>query len=282
MSNQATHLISIIIAVFNGAKTLQQCIDSVSQQTYLNKQLIIIDGCSTDGTLELLKTNSEHISYWISEPDQGIYNAWNKALVQVKGEWICFLGADDFFWNTQVLAQMAERLTTIPPTIRVVYGQVMLLNKEGDPIYSIGEPWEKVKESFQQMMTIPHPSTMHRASLFEQYGGFDESFHIAGDYELLLRELKTKDAVFISDIIMTGMRQGGMSSTPRNILLSLQEIRRAQRLHGQHFAGRLWLMAMARSYIRLFLWHLLGEKLTRKVLDVGRAIMGLPSFWTKT
>ena len=282
MNSEYTPLITIIIAVFNGAETLQQCIDSVTQQTYLKKELIIIDGGSNDGTVELLAANNKHISYWISEPDKGIYNAWNKALVQVKGEWICFLGADDFFWNNQVLAQMAEHLIKIPSSIRVVYGQVMLLNKDEDIIYSVGKPWEHIKKSFLHGMAIPHPSTMHRASLFEQHGIFDESFYIAADYEFLLRELKTKDAFFIANIITTGMRQGGISSTPENILLSVREVRRAQRIHGQRIPSLGWLMAITRSYIRLFLWYLLGETLARKALDLGRRIMGLTPFWTKT
>ena len=97
MKNKSLPLITIIIAVFNGAKTLQQCIDSVAQQSYPNKELIIIDGGSKDGTLDLLKANSEKIDYWVSETDNGIYNAWNKGLAQANGDWICFLGADDFF-----------------------------------------------------------------------------------------------------------------------------------------------------------------------------------------
>lgn len=281
MSHQPP-LISIIIAVFNGAKTLQQCIDSIAGQTYSNKELIIIDGGSNDGTVELLAANNKHINYWISEPDKGIYNAWNKALAQVKGEWICFLGADDFFWNNQVLEQMAEQLIIMPPNIRVVYGKVMLLNKAGENIYSVGKSWQQVKKSFPHFMSIPHPATMHHCSLFEQHGLFDESFHIAADYEFLLRELKTKDAVFIADIITAGMRQGGISNTPENILLAMREIRRAQQIHGQRFPNRVWLMAMIRAYIRSFLWLLLGEKMTRKIFDLGRHFMGLPPYWTKT
>jgi glycosyltransferase involved in cell wall biosynthesis len=282
MNSEYIPLISIIVVVFNGGKTLQQCIDSISQQTCLNKELIIIDGGSKDNTVELLKANSQYINYWVSEPDKGIYNAWNKALLQAKGEWICFLGADDYFWNNQVLAQMAEHLIKIPSSIQVVYGKVMLVNEDGENIYSVGEPWEKVKKSFTKTMSIPHPGTMHRHCLFEQHGLFDESFYIAGDYEFLLRELKTRDAVFIPDIITTSMRQGGISSTPDNILLAMREIRRSQCIHGQRFPNRIWLIAMARVSIRLFLWRLLGETMARKTLDLGRSIMGLPPFWTKT
>ncbi|MGZ4970754.1 MAG: glycosyltransferase family 2 protein, partial [Methylobacter sp.] len=167
MKQKDAPLISIIIAVFNCAKTLQQCIDSVAQQTYANKELIIIDGGSKDGTVDVLESNGDKLGYWLSEPDNGIYNAWNKGLSQAKGEWICFLGADDFFWDAQVLERMAAQLATVPADIRVAYGQIMLLNNDGKNLYPIGEPWQGVKERFKQVMSIPHPGLMHRRGLFE-------------------------------------------------------------------------------------------------------------------
>ena len=283
MNQAPAPLISIIVAEFNGRATLQQCIDSVAQQTYPNKELIIIDGGSTDGTVELLRANSERISYWISEPDRGIYSAWNKGLAQAKGEWICFLGADDYFWDAHALAQMSEQLEKLPLSVQVAYGQIMLVNADGMVIHPFGEPWENVSERFKQVMSIPHQGTMHRRSLFELHGKFDESFRIAGDYELLLRELKSADARFIPGIIIAAMRQGGgISSDPGNSLVVLRESRRAQRKNGLRLPGRLWLMAAVRLYLRLLLWKILGERLARKALDLGRRVMGLPPFWTKT
>ena len=282
MTEHPNALITIIIAVFNGAKTLQQCIDSVAQQSYPNKQLIIIDGGSTDGTVELLQANDQSISYWVSEPDAGIYNAWNKGLKQANGEWICFLGADDYFWDDQVLASMSRLLVKLPVNIRVAYSQIMLLSENGQELYLSGEPWQKVKQRFKQLMSIPHPGTMHRRDLFEQHGYFDESFRIAGDYELLLRDLKTADAEFIPDLVTVGMLQGGISSNPKNTLLQLHEVRRAQQKHGLKMPSIKWLMAVLRVYIRLFLWRVIGEKATLKALDSGRRIMGLPPHWTRT
>jgi glycosyltransferase involved in cell wall biosynthesis len=282
MTEHPNALITIIIAVFNGAKTLQQCIDSVVQQSYPNKQLIIIDGGSTDGTVELLQANDQSISYWVSEPDAGIYNAWNKGLKQANGEWICFLGADDYFWDDQVLASMSKFLVKLQVNIRVAYSQIMLLSENGQDLYLSGEPWQKVKQRFKELMSIPHPGTMHRRDLFEQHGYFDESFRIAGDYELLLRDLKTADAEFIPDLVTVGMLQGGISSNPKNTLLQLHEVRRAQQKHGLKMPSIKWLMAVLRVYIRLFLWRVIGEKATLKALDSGRRIMGLPPHWTRT
>jgi glycosyltransferase involved in cell wall biosynthesis len=282
MSDQLSPKITVVIAVYNGAQTLQQCIDSFIRQTYANKELIIIDGASTDGSIEIIKKNQKDINCWVSEPDKGIYNAWNKGLEKVNGEWVCFLGADDFFWDNHVFERMSKQLVKLPVDIRVAYGQVMLLNINAEPLYLVGETWDKSKKRFKQKMSLPHQGVMHRRSLFDMHGKFDESFRIVGDYELLLRELKTGDAAFISDIILTGMRQGGISSNPKQSLTILWEVRFAQRKHGQMLPGWIWLIALARVYIRLLLWKVLGEKLTRKALDVGRRIMGLPAYWTKT
>jgi len=282
MDSESAPLISIIIAVFNGAKTLQQCIDSVILQTYPNKELIILDGGSQDGTVEILIKNSGKINYWISEPDRGIYNAFNKGLAQAKGDWICFLGADDYFWDLNVLERMAEQLMKLSSSIRVAYGQIMIVNRHGKSLYLVGEHWQNLKKRFMQYMRIPHQGVMHRRNLFELHGKFDESFRIAGDYELLLRELKTDEAMFIPDIITAAMRQGGLSSAPSNSIEAMLEFRRAQKMHGQYFPGFYWVMAMTRVYIRLLLWNLFGEKIARKLLDAGRYIKGLPPYWTRT
>lgn len=282
MSHQPTPLISIIVAVFNGAATLQQCIDSVAQQTYPNRELIVIDGGSSDGTVNLLKKNQEKIAYSISESDNGICNAWNKGLAQAKGEWICFLGADDFLWNAQVLGQMVEQLIKLPSDVRVAYAQVMLLNAEGEELYPVGAPWEKIKERFKQLSCIWHQGVMHRRNLFERHGQFDETFRITGDYELLLRELKVADAAFIPDVTLAAMRQGGISNNPANTLQTMRELRRAQKMHGESQPGWMWLMAMTRIYVRLLLWSLIGERATRRLLDMGRRLMGQPAYWTKT
>lgn len=272
-----------MVAAYNGAATLQQCINSVALQTYQHKELIIIDGGSADGTVELLKSNQQKITYWSSGPDQGIYHAWNKALPRARGEWISFLGADDHLWDEHVLTRMAEGLAKLPPEIRVAYGQIMLLNGAGERLYAIGEPWERLKHRFHKSMCIPHPGTMHRRSLFEEHGGFDESFRIAGDYELLLRELQTADAAFIPNLVTVGMRQGeGESSHPASTLRVLHETRRAQRMHGQSFPSSSWLFSMMKAYLRLWLWRVFGGSVARKAFDFGRRIMGQPAYWTRT
>jgi glycosyltransferase involved in cell wall biosynthesis len=266
-------IFSIIVAVFNGAETLQQCIDSVAQQTYPNKELIIIDGNSTDETTDIVKANQEKISYWISEPDQGIYHAWNKGLTKVKGDWICFLGADDYLWNQLVLEKMAEQLQTLSTHIRVAYGRIMIIDSEGNNLYTLGAPWNSIKERFKNFMCIPHPGSMHRRNLFDQHGPFDESFRIAADYEFLLRELPKGDAFFMPDIIVAGMRQGGVSSASVNLLLAYDEIRRAQRMHEHVTPWLLRFTGFISVNIRLFLIKIFGEAKVRKIINQSKKII---------
>lgn len=281
MNHQSSPLITIIVAVFNGAKTLQQCIDSVAQQTYANKELIVIDGGSKDGSVDLLKENQEHISYWVSEPDRGIYNAWNKGLLEAKGDWIIFLGADDYLWESETLDKLVVNLVKIPYEKKVVYGQVMLLSTDDEILHKVGEPWQKIKRRFSELMCIPHQGVLHHRSLFDIYGGFDESFKVAGDYEILLRYLKINDAVFLEDIVIAGMRQGGVSSNPKFTLLTLNEIRRAQINIGIKMPGFFWVLAKFRVYVKSLLRIIFGETLARIVSDIYRRAIGLPAYWTK-
>lgn len=91
--------VTIIIATYNAAPTLECCLQSIQHQNFNSWELIIIDGKSTDNTVDIIKKYRESIFYWDSETDKGIYDAWNKALTKATGEYICFLGADDYFYD---------------------------------------------------------------------------------------------------------------------------------------------------------------------------------------
>ena len=278
-----TPLLSVVIAVYNGKGTLQQCLDSVTQQTYAHVELIVIDGGSTDGTIDLIRANAQKMTYWISEPDSGIYNAWNKALRHASGEWICFLGADDYLWSNEALARMARALKALPGSTRIAYGRVMLLGLDDQPLYPVGEPYDlKPGQRVEVMGLPPHPGLMHHRAVFEERGGFDESFRIAGDTELLLRELQRSPACFVPDLTIAGMRQGGISSKPTNVLKSLQELRRIQRKYGIRWPGAPLSLAWLRASLRWILWRVVGERFTRRTLDFGRKLLGKPAYWTRT
>jgi glycosyltransferase involved in cell wall biosynthesis len=263
-------LISVVVATFNVVETLGRCISSVSTQTYRHKELIVIDGGSTDGTVKILEANREKIAYWESERDRGIYHAWNKALKVTRGEWVYFLGADDYFSDEQVLARVAPCLKDGPTDARVVYGRVNLVRKDGSVIGTFGESWNR--STFFQLMSLPHQGVFHHRSLFLTHGDFNEEFRIAGDYELLLRELKSHDPLFIAAGTIAAMQFGGMSSDGGLALETLREIKWARDLNGVTMIAPLWRWALVKAYGRRFLSRLFGQTLTRVMVNGYRRL----------
>ncbi len=220
-----------------------------------------MDGGSSDGSREILQRHSDLITYWESQPDRGIYHAWNKALARATGDWICFIGADDYFWSPDVLERLAVPLAAQPPNTRLVYGQVAIISTAGKFIRYEGRPWEEVRGEFQSVMSIPHPGLMHHRRLFEECGHFDESFKITADYDLLLRELPTHPAAFVSDIVTVGIQRGGVSYSPATMPHMLQELARVRRKHGLPSPR---LLHMTRVERKMRLTALLGRILGRQ------------------
>jgi glycosyltransferase involved in cell wall biosynthesis len=278
-SNQP--LLSFVVAALNNDKTIQRCIDSISSQTYSNVELLIMDGSSTDGTVGCLERNTGCVTYWESRKDKGICNAWNRALDHVRGEWIIFLGADDFLWNSEAVERLVPHLARVGEHIGIIYCQVAVVNKEGNTVAILGEPWQKIKRKFAQVMCLPHQATICHKNMFEKHGKFDESLRIAGDFDFLLRVLKHSDAVFVPDLILTGMQYGGISSDPTNSFAVLKETRMVHKKHGKSALGMYWITAYVRTVVRFSLGKLLGKDRTYRILDLCRRCLGEKPFWTR-
>ena len=244
--------ITIIVAVYNGAKTLQACLDSIAGQTHPDRELIVMDGGSTDGTVEILQKNSGGIAYWESSPDRGIYHAWNKALEHVSGEWIYFLGADDVLHDKHVLETFVSKMKDAHISPLVAYGKIEFCN--GNKRRVMGEPWENIKSKIKSGMYIPHQGMFHNKRLFEQCGSFDERYQIAGDYLLLLKSLKFHEPYFMDDFVVADMYAGGKSSERESRWMVLKEFRMAQNEMGISLQIH-WVWAHAKALcFRLWGW----------------------------
>jgi len=272
-------LISVVIATRNAAGTLARCLESIRAQTFRDFEVVVADGASTDGTLEILRAN-EDIVAWRSEPDTGIYNAWNKALTRVRGEWICFLGADDWLSDAQALERLAPALRAGGHGCRVVYSRVRFVDPAGGVVDELGEPWPRARRRLLRGFNLPHPGLMHHRSLFERHGRFDESFGIAADYELLLRELKSHPAYYVPALTVT-MLFRGVSALPENLYQILREIRRALALHGLQPPRLPWAYASALAWLYVRLRRLLGDRIARRMADLHRtAILRKRRYYT--
>src|SRR5271155_2346515 len=144
LNNSKHPLFTVVTAVFNGAERLESTILSVLSQGYADVEYIIIDGGSTDGTLDILRKYENSIDYWISEPDKGVYDAFNKACRLVTGEWTIFLGAGDLFYDDDVLTSMAEVVRDVISETEIVYGKVSLTNSAEMPIETLNLPWNQM------------------------------------------------------------------------------------------------------------------------------------------
>jgi len=271
--------VSIIVAVLNGARTLPRLLDSVAAQRFRGFELLIQDGGSTDGTQALLASRAGEISHWESARDAGIYDAWNLALARACGEWVCFLGSDDAFHDAGALGDLMAAAETLRPDIRVVYGNVCLTTPLGRPVQTVGEPWARARRRFLEGFMIPHPGALHRAALFRERGGFDASYRLAGDYELLLRELRHGDAQHV-DRTVVDMTLGGASARPASIHLGLREVRRARAAHGMGGVSTRLRLALLMSRLGAAVHRLCGERVFATLADAYRVLRGKPRIWT--
>ncbi|MBI5571857.1 MAG: glycosyltransferase [Desulfomonile tiedjei] len=266
--------ISVVVASCNNVATVERCIGSVFSQTYPFKELVVIDGGSTDGTVEILRSNDKGITYWESEPDRGIYHAWNKGLDRAKGDWIYFLGADDRFAGPDVLGRVAEALRQCPPSIRLAYGMVALAARTGEVVEILGQPWSKARVSLKNELSIPPLGVFLHRSLFRIHGKFDESFRIAGDYEFLLRELTKNPPQFMFDVVVSIWSLGGASSRPENGPLLRLEDARARKLNGLPAYSAKWLWELFKSSVYRILYRIVGPGLARHVRNMYRRYSG--------
>jgi glycosyltransferase involved in cell wall biosynthesis len=264
-------LISIIVATRNAAATLPRCLASIRAQSFRDFELIVMDAASTDGTVELLESGSDFIAAWRSEPDRGIYHAWNKALELSRGEWICFLGADDWLWDDRVLEALAPYLRSVPAGCRIVYSRLRQVDAGGAVVAEAGVPWAQAKRAFRSYRCLPQPGLMHHRSLFAAHGGFDETLRIAADYEFLLRELKDRDALF-APVLMVGAALGGLTTRPENFFLMQREIGQAVRRHGLKLPRVRWAWWMLSGWLYLRLRALVGDNGARRVADLYRLL----------
>jgi glycosyltransferase involved in cell wall biosynthesis len=211
-------LVTIITAVFNGEAVLESCLQSVFSQDYPNIEHIIVDGGSTDGTISLLRRYEDRLALWVSEPDKGVYDAWNKGVALARGEWIAFLGADDMYLPGAISTYIA--LARSHPEAEFLSSKARLDHPTGySPTF--GGPWEWPR--FTTAMTTIHVGTLHHRELFERYGKFNIAYRIAGDYEFMLRARNSLKAAYTPEITVI-MRAGGVSDSTAG----LYEARRAK------------------------------------------------------
>lgn len=175
---------NVVIATYNSAATLERCLESVRAiSPAVSCNVVLIDGASTDNTLEIAEKYSDILNIVVSEPDCGIYDAWNKGLMHCTHRWVMFLGSDDYICPTEFL----DYVTFIQRQrdADFVSCQVRYVDADDRIIRTVGRPWDW--RLFRKYMCALHPGSFTSMDYFERVGNFDSSLKICGDYEHLLR-----------------------------------------------------------------------------------------------
>jgi len=226
---------TVVIATYNSAKTLQKCLDSIFEQT-CRPEVVVIDGASTDGTQLIVDKFIDKIAYFISEPDRGVYDAWNKGLERVTGEWVTFIGSDDYFSDPDSLSR-GLAFAGKDASLGLVYPRINLVDGAGNFVELENYPISDIVGSLRKKMPFTHCGSLHKMSTFNTLGKFSPNFRIAGDYEFILR-LSKQNAIGFCEQYQVSMGNEGLSRTPKTKIVLLNEMltaRRKNKIQGNLF-----------------------------------------------
>lgn len=225
--------VSIITVVYNGVETLRDCIESVLGQTHPDLEYIVVDGGSTDGTVQLVKKYGDRVSQFVSESDKGLYDAMNKGIGLATGEVIGFLNADDFYRHNNVVKHIVERFDLTGAD--GVYSDMIYVDRTD--LKKVKRYWPSGPYKHGDFLWgwMPgHLSFFARKCVYEQYGGFRLDLKSAADYELMLRFIH-KNRISLDYLHETTivMREGGVSNANlTNRVRANREDRLAWELNG--------------------------------------------------
>jgi GT2 family glycosyltransferase len=224
--------VSLITVVLNGGDALLRTFESVFAQTYQPIDYIVIDGGSTDGSVDLIRRHGDRIAYWVSEPDQGISDAFNKGVAEAKGDYIGLLNGDDWLSPDQI-EQAVRALEASDASF--AFGDLFYHAQDGEPLHRIqGDRHYRAKIK-SRMPALNHPTMLARRQVFDDIGGFDRRYSVAMDYDWVLRAHLAGHLGVYSDRIVGHMTLAGTSD--REFVQALKDVRDIARRHGQSAAA---------------------------------------------
>ncbi|OAV75351.1 PGL/p-HBAD biosynthesis glycosyltransferase [Bacteroidales bacterium Barb7] len=205
----ATPLITVVTVAYNSIGTLEKTIQSVITQDYSNTEYILIDGGSTDGSIDMIKKYASRLSAWISEKDNGIYHAMNKGIQMASGEWICFLNSGDVFADTSILGKAVQAITCLSDSPQVVYGNILVRNPDG----TLTERIAKEPCNIHRMYFC-HQSAFVKTSLMKNYL-FDERYKFSADLKFFKQCYYNRQAFIHLNLPVVIYDTNGISNTRR-------------------------------------------------------------------
>ena len=255
-------LISIITVVFNGKTYLEKTIQSVINQAYENLEYIIIDGGSTDGTVEIIKQYEYHLDYWISESDRGIYDAMNKGIKLAQGKIIGILNSGDLYGKDTL--KIVSELYTLnqQDEYLIITGAMTRFDIKTEVEFTQKRSQTDLKRRINLGMPINHPATFVTKNVYETIDHFNPKYKISGDYDFIFRAYHSQLVKFVfTDSVLASMSMGGMSEKLAGLWIIAREgmkIRRGKLsiVHNTLLSSQLILI----GYIKHLLVAIAGQK----------------------
>lgn len=214
MENKKKTLVSVVTVSYNAAAIIEQTMLSVINQTYENIEYIIIDGGSTDGTVDIIKKYANSIAYWVSEPDNGIYDAMNKGIKVATGEWINFMNAGDIYYNERSIKDMVQSFTSVDT---IYYGDAWVNDIKK-------KYWGKFSNFKLAIGNICHQTLFYPSSILKE-NLYDTDYCIFADYALNLKLWKTYKYNYIPQIVCF-YDFGGISTTKKDTDIKFKKNKR--------------------------------------------------------
>jgi glycosyltransferase involved in cell wall biosynthesis len=228
-------IISIVTVCFNSAKHIEDALRSIDEQSYSNIEHLVVDGASSDPTLDIVTAYAKPSRYVLSEPDAGIYDAMNKGIRLAAGDVIGFLNSDDFYASTDALAKVAKVFED--PTVDVCYADLCYVRQDQpDHMVRFWQSSPFRPGLFRTGWCPPHPTFFARRQVYERLGGFDLGYRMANDVELMARflEVHRVKSRYLPELLVK-MRVGGASNSNWSaVLLQNREIWRAMKAHNMN------------------------------------------------
>ncbi len=211
-----TKLISLIVVTYQAEKYIEKTLQNLVSQDYINKEILVIDGNSSDNTVAIIKKYNQNISYFISEPDNGLYDAMNKGMAVAKGDYLLFVNAGDMLYNEQVLSKCMQKCHNAD----IIYGDTWLIDENYQFMQPrrLRPPLQLKYKDFLQGMLVSHQSFMVKRSLAPNYS---LSYRYSSDFDWCVKILKTSQNICNTGIIMARFMVGGQTS--RTIIPGLKE-----------------------------------------------------------
>ena len=210
--------ITVITVCYNAVETIDATIRSVLTQTHHDVEYILVDGGSDDGTLAIIDCYRDHLAHVVSEPDEGIYDAMNKGIQLAHGDLLFFLNSDDFLADVSVIAQVVE---AYQPGDDILFGDLLIRNTESGQTTRRSHRKVTKPSLFDHM--ISQPATFYTRMAFKSCGVFDSRFQICGDYEWLMRAVKSRLHFHYIELPITIFYMGGISNNPNYELIHHKE-----------------------------------------------------------